>query len=106
MASLDTASLASPTPAGATGAVVSDATRAKIHKAAQDFEGSFLQVMMGSMFSSVGSSQDAAFGGGQAEGQFRSFLTDAMAKGVVKHGGVGVSQTIERELLKLQGAHA
>ena len=35
---------------------------------------------------------------------FRSFMTDAMAKSVVRHGGVGLSSAIQKELLKMQGA--
>lgn len=77
---------------------------AKIHQSAQAFEQSFLSVMLGSMFEGVGS-KDPAFGGGEGEQAFRSFFNDALAKGVVKHGGVGVSQAVERQLLKMQGAH-
>lgn len=75
----------------------------KIHQTAQAFEASFLQSVLGAMFS--GDSQQAsAFGGGEAEGQFRSFLTEAIAKGVTRRGGVGLAPVIERELLKLQAA--
>ncbi len=34
---------------------------------------------------------------------FRSFLTEAIAKQVAKGGGVGVADTVQREMLKLQG---
>lgn len=81
----------------------SGASAAKVHKTAQDFEASFLQVMLGQMMSGTGQT-DGSFGGGEGEQAFRSFLTDAMAKGVVKAGGIGVSQTVERELLKLQAS--
>ncbi len=91
-------------PASAQPSAAQTAGKAKIHKTAQDFESSFLQVMLGQMMNGAGQT-DASFGGGEGEQAFRSFLTDAMAKGVVKAGGVGLSQTIEHELLKLQGAH-
>ena len=94
-----------PAVAAPTASNVSDASRAKIHKTSQDFEASFLQVMLGTMFQGQGSI-DGSFSGGQGEQAFRSFLTDAMAKGVVKAGGIGLSQTVEKELLKMQGAHA
>ena len=81
----------------------SDAAKARIHKSAQDFEASFLQVMLGQMMSGAGQT-DPSFSGGEGEQAFRSFLTEAMAKGVVKAGGIGVSRTVEHELLKLQGA--
>ena len=34
---------------------------------------------------------------------FRSFLTDALAKQTVKAGGIGLADTVQREMLKLQG---
>ena len=43
------------------------------------------------------------FGGGRGEEMFKSFMTDAMAKQVVKSGGVGVSSVVAKEMLKLQG---
>lgn len=95
--------LGAPASAGQAPAATGYGAAAKIHRTAQDFEQSFLSAMLGSMFQGVGSS-DPAFGGGEGEQAFRSFLNDAMAKGVVKHGGVGVSQAVERQLLKMQGA--
>ncbi len=77
------------------------AKRASIKQAAQDFEASFLQVMFGEMFSSV---QTPAIGGGGAgEEAFKSFMTEAMAKQVAKHGGVGLAASVQKEMLKLQG---
>lgn len=93
---------ASPGPVSAAVAAYG-AGAAKIHATAQAFEASFLQSVLGSMF--AGDSQQASsFGGGEAEGQFRSFLTEAIAKGVTRRGGIGLAPVIERELLKLQGA--
>ena len=59
--------------------------------------------MLGQMMNGAGQT-DSSFSGGEGEQAFRSFLTDAMAKGVVKAGGVGLSRNVEHELLKLQGA--
>ena len=98
--------LLKPAPAPAVAATATaGASAARIHKVAQDFESSFLQTVLGTMMSTTGQA-DGAFSGGEGEQAFRSFLTDAMAKGVVRHGGIGLSQTVERELLKMQGAHA
>ncbi len=98
--------LLKPPPSPATAATAATgASAARIHKVAQDFESSFLQTVLGTMMSTTGQA-DGAFSGGEGEQAFRSFLTDAMAKGVVKRGGIGLSQTVERELLKMQGAHA
>lgn len=77
------------------------AKRGKIKQTAQDFEASFLSVMMQQMF--TGLSTDGPFGGGPGEEMFRSVLTDAMAKQVAKTGGIGVAASVEREMLKLQG---
>ena len=78
-----------------------DAKRVKIAKTANDFEASFTSVMLGQMFEGVETS--APFGGGEGEAAFKSFLTEAMAKAMTKHGGIGVAKVIQKELLKLQG---
>jgi Rod binding domain-containing protein len=77
------------------------ARRGKIHDTAQSFEATFLSSMMQEMFE--GAEASAPFGGGQAETMFRSVLTEAMAKQVVKAGGVGIAASVEREMLKMQG---
>ena len=77
------------------------AKRADISKTAKDFESSFLSVMLGQMFKDV--NQPGMFGGGQGEDAFKSFMSDAMAKKVVASGGIGLSATIQKEMLKLQG---
>jgi len=80
---------------------VADAqTRASIQKTARDFEASFLQVMLGQMFDSVDA---GAFGGGQGEDAFKSFLTDSFAKSMAEGGGIGLSKDLTREMLKMQG---
>ena len=55
---------------------------------------------MGQMFEGVGA---GAFSGGEGEGAFKSFLTDAFAKSITQHGGVGLSKPLTHELLKMQG---
>ncbi|MDX9997128.1 MAG: rod-binding protein [Phenylobacterium sp.] len=75
--------------------------RADIRRTAQEFEASFLSIMLQEMFQEVDVS--APFGGGQGEEMFKSFLSDAMAKQMVKAGGVGLTDTVAKEMLKLQG---
>ena len=77
------------------------AKRAKIKDTAQNFESSFMSVMMQQMFEGVKTSEP--FGGGNGEEMFKSVLTDAMAKQVTKAGGVGLASVIQREMLKMQG---
>ena len=76
------------------------ALRARIEKTAREFEASFLQVMLGQMFDSV---EEGAFGGGVGEGAFKSFLTESFAKSMAERGGMGLSNDLTREMLKLQG---
>jgi Rod binding domain-containing protein len=82
-------------------AVASNATRAKIDAAAKQFESQFLSVMLGQMFE--GTEPSAPFGGGEGEQAFKSFLTDAFAKSISKHGGIGLAKDVSKEMLKMQG---
>ena len=77
------------------------AKRGQIDKTAKDFEASFLAVMLNEMFKDVGA--EAPFNGGQGEAAFKSFMSDAMAKQMVRSGGVGLADTVGKEMLKLQG---
>lgn len=76
------------------------ANTARIRKTAEDFETSFLSQMLKPMFE--GLSTDGEFNGGQAEGTWRSFMIDAMAKQAVKAGGIGLTGTVMSEMLKMQ----
>ncbi|MBV9995020.1 MAG: rod-binding protein [Caulobacteraceae bacterium] len=77
------------------------ARRGNIQKTAQDFEASFLSSMLQSMFKGVSTSPP--FGGGAGEEMWKSFMTQAMAKQMVKAGGVGISKQVAGEMLRLQG---
>jgi Rod binding domain-containing protein len=77
------------------------AKRAAIKKTAEDFEASFLSNALGLMFEGVDVSKP--FGGGEGEQAFKSFLNEAMAKQIVKKGGIGVAASVQREMLKMQG---
>jgi Rod binding domain-containing protein len=79
----------------------SPAVRAKIDATAKQFESQFLSTMLGQMFE--GTEVSAPFGGGAGEGAFKSFLTDAFAKTITAHGGIGLSRSVSKEMLKLQG---
>lgn len=76
------------------------AKRAAIATTAKSYESSFLSIMLGQMFEGVSAT---TFGGGQGEEAFKSFLTDAMAKSMVKHGGIGLSGRLTQEMLRMQG---
>ena len=66
------------------------------------FEASFLSQMMKPMFE--GLSTEAPFGGGEAEGTWRGFLVEAMAKQTVKAGGIGLADQVVAQMLKMQEA--
>jgi Rod binding domain-containing protein len=67
---------------------------------AQEFEGVFIAQMLGQMFDGV--STDGPFGGGQGEQMFRSLMMDEYGKQIAKQGGIGIADSITRELLKHQ----
>lgn len=77
------------------------ARRGKIDETAGKFEAAFLSIMMQQMFTAT--EAPSPFGGGQGEQMFRSFLTEAFAEQTVKSGGLGIADTVAREMLKLQG---
>jgi len=87
--------------AGAPPTAAELAKRGQIAKTAQDFEASFLSVMLQSMFQGV--KQQEPFGGGQGEEMFKSFMSEAMAKQMAKAGGIGLSRSVQAEMLKMQG---
>lgn len=75
--------------------------RSRVKDTAQKFESQFLAQMIGHMFSGV--ETDGPFGGGFGEEMFRSVMADAMATQMTKAGGIGLSATVQREMLKMQG---
>jgi Rod binding domain-containing protein len=84
-----------------TPASTTDLVRTQAKDAAQKFEGQFLSIMLQQMFQGVPT--DGPFGGGFGEEMFRSMMTDAMGKEMVKTGGIGLADTVQREILKMQG---
>lgn len=75
---------------------------ANAKRAAEDFEAFFLTQVMSNMFAGV--ETDPLFGGGPGEGAYRSFLTQEYGKIVARAGGVGVADSVAREIIKLQEA--
>lgn len=75
--------------------------RSQIARSAREFETSFLSVMMGQMFQ--GESLKGPFSGGAGEDAFKSFMSDSMARQVVRAGGIGMAAIVQKEMLKLQG---
>jgi Rod binding domain-containing protein len=80
------------------------ANAAAAKKAAVEFESVFLSQMLGQMFEGI--STDGPFGGGQGEAMFRSLMLDEYGKSIAAQGGIGLADSVTRQLLKQQEAHA
>jgi Rod binding domain-containing protein len=87
------ASAATPTPRAASSPEAAAAT-------AEDFEAFFLWQVFDSMFAGIPT--DGPLGGGQAEEIYRSLLTQEFGRFVARGGGVGIADSVQREILKLQ----
>lgn len=71
-------------------------------KAAEEFEAVFMGQAMQSLFAGI--ETDGAFGGGHSEQVFRSVLIGEYARSAAKAGGVGLAESVYREILKHQEA--
>lgn len=67
---------------------------------AEQFEGVFLNQMLSAMFEDIG--ENDTFNGGYAEDTYRGLLTETYADTITKAGGIGVADSIMRELIGLQ----
>ncbi|MEX2643000.1 MAG: rod-binding protein [Acetobacterales bacterium] len=65
-----------------------------------DFEAMFLSQMLGHMFAGI--ETDGLFGGGQAEKTFRGLLVEEYGKIMASSGGVGLADSLQKELLMTQ----
>jgi len=72
----------------------------EIRKTAQEFEASFLSQMLQPMFANLGA--EKPFGGGTGEDMWRSLQVDEYGKAIAQKGGIGLADSVFREMLKLQ----
>jgi peptidoglycan hydrolase FlgJ len=72
----------------------------KIKKTAKEFEAVFLTQMLKQMYAGV--ETDPIFGGGSAEETFKTFLFDEYGKVMAKSGGIGIADSVQKELMNLQ----
>ncbi len=75
-------------------------TAAEARKAAEEFEAFFLAQFIDRMFADLPT--DGTFGGGQGEKIFRSLLSQEYGKVMARTGGVGIADSVYREILKHQ----
>lgn len=77
-------------------------TETATREVAEQFEGVLISQMLNDMFSGV--KTDGMFGGGPGEEMFRSLMIDEYGKQIAAQGGLGLSASVTRELLKHQAA--
>ncbi len=73
---------------------------ADAREAAQSFEAFFISQMLADMFAGV--ETDPVFGGGPGETVFRSLMIDEYGKAVAKTGGIGITDNVMREIVRMQ----
>lgn len=71
-----------------------------VRKTAEEFESFFLSQMLGHMFDGI--EVDGYFGGGQGESVYRSMMVQEYGRILSRSGGVGIADTVGRELMRLQ----
>ena len=76
-------------------------TREAAREVADEFESMFIAQMLQPLFESINT--DAPFGGGAAERAFRPLLVNEYAAELSKSGGLGLSDQIMSEILRMQG---
>jgi flagellar protein FlgJ len=72
----------------------------QLRKTAQELEASFLSQMLKPMFANLGA--EKPFGGGSGEDMWRSLQVDEYGKAIAQKGGIGLADSVFREMLKLQ----
>lgn len=87
--------------AGLSSDVAGVKTREQARQVAHEFERMFISEMLQPMFGGI--ETDGPFGGGNAEATFRPMLLDQYADAIAKGGGIGIADSVLKEILKLQG---
>lgn len=80
----------------------SEAAPDELRRAAEEFEAVFLSEMLSPMFE--GLQTDGLGGGGMGEEIFRPMLVERYAEAISRAGGVGIADSIVRELMRMQEA--
>jgi len=83
--------------------LIGSANKAKAWKTATEFESMFLENSLDRLTQSEGT--EGPLGeNGTGGGVYRSMLTKEYATQIVKSGGVGIADSVFREIMKMQGA--
>ena len=86
--------------AAAKGGLGKPETNKAARDAAEQFEAIFIAQMLSPMFETVPT--DDLMGGGPAEGMYQSMMVQEASKSIARNGGIGLADTVYREILKLQ----
>ena len=86
--------------AGALPHTVGNADPTRIEAIARDFEAVFLAQMLQPMFEGVEPGEP--FGGGFGEDVWRGFMAEELGKSMAEAGGIGLADSVAREMLRLQ----
>jgi Rod binding domain-containing protein len=73
---------------------------AKLKATAEEYEAVFIAQMLQPMFEGI--KTDGRFGGGQAEGIYRSMMVSEYGKAMAKRGGIGLAGALTQSLLRTQ----
>ncbi len=88
--------------ANKTPAINGDMKRPEMRRAAEKLEAHFLGSMFKHMFE--GTQPKPPFGGGHAEKMFQDLMVDQYAKKVADQGGIGLADSVVRQMLEQQEA--
>lgn len=80
------------------------AARQAAWRTAKDFESFFISRTLDDMFAGV--KTDGPMGGGQGESMFRALLNEEYGKIIAGTGGIGIADSVYREIIKLQESNA
>jgi Rod binding domain-containing protein len=72
----------------------------RLRTVAQEFEGMVLAQMLAPMFEALDA--DGFGGGGSGERMFRPMLVERYAQSLAGNGGIGVADSVYRELVRMQ----
>lgn len=73
---------------------------ARADKTARELEGTFVQIMLETMFQGLGS--DGPLGEGEAGSAWRGMLLQEYGTSIANNGGIGLADAFRREMLAIQ----
>ncbi|MGY8959020.1 MAG: rod-binding protein [Alphaproteobacteria bacterium] len=72
----------------------------QVKKAAEDFEAFFISQFVETMLSGI--KTDGPFGGGNAEGIYRSMMAQEYGKSIAASGGLGIADSVQKAMIQMQ----